>query len=293
MNANGSTGIPLSEDDFPPRYEPDLESLKTDDDFGEAAFELLKEVGMTIVYLVGRIPDIPYQRNEAIRRALIKRLMLLGKSLLSDVAHNSGYQQLQITRQIAEAAASYFYLAQDDGSGERYDAYINQALAEEKHNLGVIAGEVKARGGDSLPIEERMRRSIERMASAAGVDFEAVPKTRDSGWPGAFERLTAMSPTAYPAYRSGSSALHAGWSALLLQDLEEVEGGFSLDAEVRPRPQPLTMASLLLTEGAVYYLEADGDEAERAFFLERLTDLNERVLRLDEAHEQFQQSASR
>ncbi|HET9592614.1 MAG TPA: DUF5677 domain-containing protein [Solirubrobacterales bacterium] len=287
---DANEGIPLSEDDFPPRYEPDLQSLKTDDGFGEAAFELLKETGMTLVYLVGRIPDMPYQRNESIRRGLIKRLMLLGKSLLSDVAHNSGYQQLQITRQIAETAANYFYLAQDDGSEERYDAYINQALAEEKHNLGVVAGEIKERGGDPLPIEERMRRSIERMASAAGVDFEAVPKTRDSGWPGAFDRLSAMSPTAYPAYRAGSSALHAGWSALLLQDLEEVEGGFSLNAQVEPRPQPLTMAGMLLTEAAIYYLEEDGDDAERQLFLGRLTDLSERVRSLDEAHERFQQS---
>lgn len=40
---------------------------------------------------------------------------------------------------------------------------------------------------------------------------------------------------------------------------------------VRPRPQPLTMASLLLTEATIYYLEGDGDDAEREVFLDRLT----------------------
>src|SRR5436190_6618889 len=156
----------ITEADLPVRFDLDLPTIKTQNDYGNAAFELLKEAGMLVVMLVHAIPPEPFERNDAIRRGLIKRLSLLGKSLLSDICHNSGYQQEPLGRQIVEAAANYFYLADDDGSGERYDAYVLHTLAEEKANLAIVAEQIRERGGDPLPIEKRMRRSIERMASA-------------------------------------------------------------------------------------------------------------------------------
>jgi len=287
---DGTEPHTLSEADLPVPYQPDWSNLTTKDEFGEAAFELLKEASMTVLWLVHRIPPTPYQRNEAIRRGLIKRLALLGKSLLANISNDSGYQQLQIVRQIVDAASNYAYLTEDDGSGERYDAYINDSLAEEKHNLEVIAAQVKARGGDPLPIEKRMRKSIERMATAAGTTFEAVPAKKDSGWPNSFERLKALSPTAYPAYRSGSSALHAGWSSLLLRDLAEVDGNFSLDKQSQPAVQPMTAAGTVLSETALHYLDIDGDDADEAWFRDRLVAVSEKIRRLDEEHERFLQS---
>jgi len=97
--------------DLPVPVQVDIAALRTDDDFGNAAFELLKEASMTLIWLAGRIPSIPYERDAAIRRALVKRLNLLGKSLLCDIANNSGYQQTQIVRQIIEVASNYLYLA--------------------------------------------------------------------------------------------------------------------------------------------------------------------------------------
>lgn len=280
----------LTEADLPTPYEPDYANLKTEGSYGEAAFALLKEASELVVWLVYGIPLTPFQRNEAIRRGLLKRLSLLGKSLLADISENSGYQQLQIVRQIVETASNYLYLAEDDSSGTRHDAFINHSLAEEKDNLRVIASQIKARGTDVLPIEERMRRSIERMASAAGVDFKAVPAKRESGWPNSVERLKALSPTAYPAYRGGSSALHAGWSVLLSQDIEEVEGGFSLENSIGPRVQPMTAAGQVIAETAIHYLEREGTDAEKAWFFDRLADVAARIRELDERHEQLTQS---
>jgi len=282
--------IALSEADLPTPYEPDWPNLKTSGDFKEAAFELLKEASMTVIWLVHRIPPTPYPRNEAIRRGLIKRMALLGKSLLSNITDDSGYQQLQIVRQLIEAAANYVYLTEDDGSGAHYDAYINDSLAAEKHNLEVINAQIQARGGDPLPIEERMRSSIERTARAAGTSFEAVPATRNSGWPNSFERLKRLSETAYPAYRAGSSALHAGWSVLFSQDLTEVEGGFSLGEQAKPAVQPMTAAGTVLAETTLHYLDREGDDAEKAWFWDRLIAVSEKIQRLHEEYERFKQS---
>lgn len=288
---NDSNGLhELTESDLPEQYQLDLSSLKEEDDFGRAAFELLKEASMTVVWLTERVPAAPFERNEAIRRGLLKRVNLLGKSLLSDISGNSGYQQLQIVRQIVEAASNYFYLSEDDASGERHDAYVKHSLAEEKANLLFIAQEIKRRGGNPLPIEERMRRSMERMASVAGVDLDSVPAKNDVGWPKAEERLKMLSPTAYPSYRAGSSALHAGWSVLLLQDIVDVEGGFSLDNYTGPRVPPMTAAGQIITETAIHYLEREGNEAERSWFLDRLNHLAQSIWELDQAHEQYMQA---
>lgn len=277
----------FSKADLPQPYEADPGSLDSDDEFGDAAFELLKESTLLVVLLVHVLPTTPFSRNEAIKRGLLKRVGLLGKSLLSDICHNSGYLQEPISRQIIEAAANYLYLAADDGSGARFDAYIEHSLAEEKASLEIVAGQIAQRGGNALPIEERMHRSIARMASAAGMDFEDVPGKGKIGWPSAVDRLAALSPVAYMPYRTGSNAVHSGWSVLLARDIEPVEGGFSLENGPYPAVQPMTAAGLMSADAAVHYLEQDGTRTEREWFLDRLVDVAQRIQALDEAHEAF------
>ncbi len=281
----------MTEEDLPARFELDLPAIKCQDDYGHAAFELLKEASMLVVMLVHAIPSEPFQRNDAIRRGLIKRLSLLGKSLLSDICHNSGYQQETLARQIVEAAANYFYLADDDGSGARYDAYVLNTLAEEKASLAIVAEQIEARGGDTLPIESRMRRSIERMARAGGYDYGSVPGKAKIDWPSALNRLALLSPVAYMPYRTGSNAIHSGWTVLLLRDIEQVEGGFSLENGPSPAVQSMTSAGIVIAETASHYLEVDGTEAEQHWFQFRLDDVVERIRALDEAHEAFMQAA--
>ncbi len=285
--------VELTQRDLPEPYQLDLSTLTNQNDFGEAAFELLKEASMLATMLVHAIPPEPFQRNEAIRRGLIKRLSLLGKSLLSDISHNSGYQQEQIARQIVEAAANYIYLCDDEGSGERYDAYVLSTLAEEKANLTIISEQIKERGDEPLPIEGRMRRSIERMATAAGYDYDSVPGKSKIDWPKAIDRLAILGPVAYMPYRTGSNAIHSGWTALLLRDIEQVEGGFSLENGPSPAVQSMTSAGIFISETASHYVAEDGTEAERHWFEARLDDVAERIRTLDEAHERFMQAAER
>jgi hypothetical protein len=216
---------------------------------------------------------------------------MLSKSLLSDIAHDSGYQQEVIVRQVIEVAANYFYLSEDDESGSRHDAYVLNTLAEEKANLAVIAEQIAERGDAAMPIEQRMRSSIERMASAAGVKFENVPGKRKIDWPGAVDRLGLAGPVAYMPYRTGSNAIHAGWTALLLRDIKEVDGGFTLDNGPTPSVQSMTAAAVLTADTAVHYLGVDGTDAERTWFEERLAGASDRIQALDEAHERFIQES--
>lgn len=280
----------LTEAAMPARYRFDLAAITTQNDFGHAAFELLRETSMLVVTLVHAVPAKPFERDEAIRRGLVKRLALLSKSLLSDICHDAGYQQEVLAREIVEAAANYLYLADDDAGG-RYDAYVLNTLAEEKASLAIVTAQVAERGGNSLPIEERMRRSIERMASAAGFSYDDVPGKSKIEWPSAMERLAALGPVAYMPYRTGSNAIHSGWTALLLRDIEEVQGGFTLENGPSPAVQSMTSAAIITAETASRYLEVDGTDAERPWFEARLEDVVARVWALDEAHELFMQDS--
>jgi Family of unknown function (DUF5677) len=281
----------LTESTMPARHAIDLATITTQDDFGHAAFELLREASTLVVMLVHAVPAKPFERDEAIRRGLVKRLALLSKSLLSDICHDSGYQQEVLAREIVEAAANYLYLADDDEAGKRYDAYVLNTLAEEKASLAIVTAQVAERGGDSLPIEERMRRSIERMASAAGFSYDDVPGKSKIEWPSAMERLSALGPVAYMPYRTGSNAIHSGWTALLLRDIEQVEGGFTLGNGPSPAVQSMTSAAIITAETASRYLEVDGTDAERHWFEARLEDVVARIWALDEAHEHFMQDS--
>ncbi len=216
---------------------------------------------------------------------------LLGTTLVTDIAHNDGYQQNQILRQAFEVAANFVYLSEDDGSSERFDAFVNAQLAEEKNNLDVIARLIRQPGDDPLPIEERMRSSMERMASAAEIDLDDVPRLRDSGWPNGFERFKALGPAAYLPYRTGSSSLHGGWSTLLIQELDDGDGGFTLSGRGSPpdaRAFLALPATILLVTGI--HLDELCGEAERTIFRGRLDDIGERRQRLDKLHEDWFQS---
>src|SRR6201995_3951039 len=131
--ADGSDGgYAISKSDLPDRYQFDLATLKVQDDYVEAAFEVLQETSILVIWFVHVMPKTPFQRDEASRRGLIKRLGMLSKSLLSDIAHDSGSQQGVIVRQIIEVAANYLYLAEDDEAGSRHDGYVFKTLAEGK-----------------------------------------------------------------------------------------------------------------------------------------------------------------
>lgn len=279
----------LTEADLPKPYLPDLARLISDDDYVEAAFELLKEVTLTVLLLAGSLRDRSFQRDEAIRRALILRMGLLGRSMLSDAMHENGYQHPALGRQIIDTAGSYFYLAEDT-DGSRHQAYVNHSLAEEKAGMKIVVEQIEKRGGNSLPIEDRMRRSIERMASAAGTTFDAVPGKTKSGWPPTEDRMLNLSPVGYLPFRTGSSHIHSNWAALLQEDLEEVDDGFLVMPITYTDVRPMTAAGRFIAEAASDYLKREGTEAERTWFLDRLASDVEKIQGFDEAHEQFMQA---
>jgi hypothetical protein len=285
----GITNEPV-EVTLPPSFVPDwaaLQSATNEYPFMHAAVELLKESGTIIRLAAGVIPNEPHQRDAAIRCGLLVRLGKLVRLMLADTCDIGGGQQLGLSRQMLETATALLSLA-DDEDGSRHQAFVEDSLVAERELLADINRRQAGQPGDPWPIEERMRRSIAHSAAVAGVqDVSALPSRVRIRWPSVQQLAEGLGPTAYGAYRMGSSQIHANWHDIFRNHLQEVDGGFIPSLDVgSPRPQPLLTGALLTVLATEAYLERRPAE-EVSFFEARLDDLKGRLERVDGLHEQF------
>ena len=275
---------------LPPSFMPDwtaLQSARNEDPFMHAAVELLKESGTIALLAAGIIPSEPHQRDAAVRCGLLVRLGKLVRLVLVDTCDAGGGQQLGLSRQMLETAAALLYLV-DDEDGSRHHAFVEDSLVAERELLADINQRQACDPGDPWPIEERMRRSIADSAAAAGVqDISTLPGRAKIGWPSVQQLVESLGPTAYGAYRMGSSQIHPNWHDIFRNHLQEVDGGFvpRFDAGSL-RPQPLLAGALLTVLATEAYLKRR-PAAEVSSFDALLDDLKDRLERIDGLHEQF------
>ncbi|MFJ1541909.1 DUF5677 domain-containing protein [Micromonospora chalcea] len=225
----------------------------------------------------------------AIRCGLLVRACKLCMDLLADVCVLKGHQQLALNRELIETLANLSYLCGDDEHGTRHLAFLQDSLIVEREFLKVVERQQMLNGGIELPMEARIRASIDETAQAAGVDLEQLPGRRRINWPSALDRIEmAFGRTAYPAFRTGSGAVQGTWHDLLRNHLVQVDGGFEPNFQAaRPRPQPLLSAAIQLTTTAITYLRRQPDVPQQIFnqplaavlgFAFRADDLHERWL---------------
>lgn len=266
---------------------PVLESATSEHPFMHAAVELLKESGTIALLAAGIIPIAPHQRDAAIRCGLLVRLGKLVRLMLADTCDVGGGQQLALSRQMFETAAALLYLGDDD-DGSRHQAFVEDSLVAERELLADVDRQQAGRSDGPWPIEDRIRRSIINSATAAGVqDVSALPGRARIGWPSVQQLAQPLGPTAYGAYRMGSSQIHPNWHDILRNHLREVDGGFVPAFDLgSPRPQPLLTAALLTVLATEAYLKKR-PYAEASLFDARPDELKDRLERVDGLHEHF------
>lgn len=279
--------------ELPPEYTPDWAGLGAPTDehpFMQASVELLKEAGGVCLLMSGVVPDSSHQRDAAICCGLLVRLGKLCRLMLADTCEVGGGQQLALSRQVIDTAASLLFLA-EDRDGSRHQAFVENSLVAEREMARDIARRQRVDGGEAWPIEERMLGSIERTALAAGVgDVSALPSRSKIRWAKSEELVKRLGPAAYTAYRAGSGQIHGNWHDLLRNHLEQVAGGFQPNfSPGTPRPQPLLTVALVAVIAARAYLTLRPG-IERAYFEERLNSLEARLAKVDELHERFLQA---
>jgi hypothetical protein len=269
-----------------------LTNAASESPFIEEGFELLKDAMVLLAMVAGLRTDVEaggLERNHAILVGHYARMLKLMKSLIRQVSDgHGGDQQISITRQFLDSASTVAYLLRDPGDGSRFDSYVVDSLIAERELLKDVRAQVVNRGDMVLPIEARIRRSIAGTLEAAGVAENEIPSRKANAWPPAQTRIALLGPTAYAAYRVGSTVIHGGFNEIFKNHLRTVGSRFEIELRPDPiRPQPMlmmaTLALFTLPEYAVRYL----GQPLPTSLEQRRARLLEVVRRVDTLHDQF------
>lgn len=268
------------------------------------AVELLKEVLMINAMLAGtyHLDDSSsprnWNRNEAILTGLLVRVSKLFHGYLDQVCQHRGEIAGIIFRPLIETLVNLkFLLEQEDDA--MFDEYVEYSLREEKRFLNQIEKNVQDRGGEELPIETRMKRSIKRAFDKSGFTPEQVNEKKTKSWGGSiYQRAKKVGlQDAYTALLGlPSHATHGNWQDLITNHLNfEDDGSFTPDTDWSElRPQPLFATALIAVVIGLQYLdEVVPDYREKPEIRERFEDLRLRISVADELHEQFLQKRAK
>ena len=261
------------------------------------SFELFKEAaGLLSIIPSLYLGRMVFQRDQAICAGLLVRIVKFMTAIVQLIAtprpRHAGRRDvvLALIRPVMESSVNCVLLCRARDS-ERFDRFVAAGLGAERELHDQIQANVQARGGDTLPIESRMLKSIQRIIRASGLKIEDI-KPGHTEWGGTFrDRVKEWrgDDKGYVAlFRIPSHAVHGTWADLLFHHLEVVEGGYKAQlkwADIDPRY--LGLPALLALEAGLSYLDRFFPPrlpARRA--LERRShDLMSRILRIEHDHE--------
>ncbi len=266
-------------------------ACKEEQEFTILAHGLYREAGAVIcvsscaVASTGRLP-----RNQAICAGLLVRITKFMIAIAQLTLEEDRREVVTaLSRCILESATNLRYLIHKNDNA-LYDAFIRSGLGPQREAFDKITENIKARGGKSEPIEERMLEMTMGMCAASGLRIDDVPP--NGGWGGGMrQNITELGLPEY-AYsalqRYPSHAVHGTWVDLVTQHLEapaEGEEGFKVKTAFSPTDErdfgPVALYALDSTRD---YLEHYFNEVAQPL-LQRIDDLQTRIRRVMQADE--------
>lgn len=282
------------------------EPVRVDDDalrmcaeqgsFTPLAFELYKETGVILAicshsYIGGAPGEGGLNRNQAICAGLLVRIVKFMTAVTQLISSaDRGEVVVALERSILESAVNLrFLILNNDAS--TYEQFIRSGLGPERELFDVIQQNIQKRGGEVLPIEDRMLKSIDRSCSLGALKIQEISPKFENWGGGLKKRLEALGEEYLylTIQRIPSHAIHGSWVDLILYHLEEKDHGFAPNPSwSRVDPRLLCPPCLLVLDAARSYTKAFlGDLPELRPLYNRIDDLRERILRVDEAHEKW------
>ena len=269
--------------------------------FSPLAFELYKESAHVLavcshLYACSSPEEAALPRNQAICAGLLVRItkfMAAVASLVSQEADRADVV-VALNRCITESATDLRFLMIKN-EDRFFEQFVRVGLSSERELYDVIQKNITERGGETLPIERRMLKSIDKVCRLSGVAIADVQLKMGNWGGGLRSRLSAIGEgDAYPMLqRVPSHAIHGTWVDLVQHHLTEVDkGGF------RPDPTSSRVDSRLMLPVCVLVLSAARTYVEGFFsslcelepLLERIADLIRRIMSVDETHEAWMNS---
>jgi len=261
-------------------------------DFIVLGSELLREVASYACVAACVLGPAPaWTRDQAAVGGNLVRLFKLLCTLLDQTKQERFETNTIICRLAFETIVNAKYLIANF-SPELVDSFIRHSLRHERRLWENIQANIKERGGQILPIEQRMLNSIDRAARMAGVALDTVDLKDRAPWGGKDLRQKAEAVGLGRAYLAGfggmSHNVHGSWHDLYQFHLTEENGAFTPNLEwSRPRPQFLFALGHLAIDAAADFLEFIGGAAAPGELGEQMRDLDARIDLVDEAHENY------
>jgi hypothetical protein len=274
----------------------EIEKYNNEDDFMNLAVELFKEIGMITSILSHayrmdkNIQPRNWTRNEAILGGLMIRIVKLQIGMLQQTCENRLELCFILMRCLIESIINLRYLIKKSKE-ESYQEYIEYSLRVEKKLFDEIEENVLIRGHE-LPIETRMKNSINESFKKSGIDLTNLKNTRS--WGGnLYQRADyiGMGRAYLNLYSLPSHTIHGNWEDLLRFHIEEVNDKFKPSSSWKlPRPQIILFVSVFSAYACLDYLfEALPESADRDFLEDYILDCIEKIKTVDNLHEKFLQ----
>lgn len=270
-----------------------IAGFKSERDYVGLGVDLMIEAGSYITIATGILgTDGTWTRDQAAIGGNMVRLYKLFSAMLDQTVQHRRETSFILARLAFETIVTVRYLLQE------YDPalvarYVTHSLDHERRLLEAMELNIEARSGIILPIEERMRKSIDRMFRSSGVTLEDLPEQRERDWGGAnlYEKAKTVGlADAYLGMFAGASQnVHGAWGDLYAHHLAtEGDGHFFPNIEWNmPRPQLLYSVAFLSLETSELFALFMGGEEVAVFLVPHLDDLSKRIKIADQAHEAY------
>jgi hypothetical protein len=279
-----------------PKYtESQIEKFQTEDDFMDASVELLKQTIELIFRVVGEnfcegnegMPK-KISKDEAVVAGNLTRLIKLNTSFLENICNGKSEICYIINRCIAETCINLKYIL-IEGEERVKRNYIKNSLITEKELWKTIITNIKENDGEVLPIEDRMKKSIQNSFDKS--DFEIDDVNRSSNWKSLKARAEVVAGKMFydVYYGIASHSIHGNWQDILTNNLEKVDDGFKIKLDwQKPRPQLLDRPTYLNLDIITLYNEKEIQNLTlKRQISEICISLKKYHLKIEETHEKW------
>jgi len=268
-----------------------VDKFDDEQDFIGLAVKFLIEVGSHTRVLGNAMPadTKTWDDVQAIMGGHLVRLYKLISALLDQTCQHRRETSFMLTRMTFECIVNLKFLIKNlnDDLLFSYKAY---SLKHEKKLMNHVKNKISERGGETLPIEERMLRSINKAFKLTGIDPEDVKSRELRNWgnKNIFEKAddVGLGELYLAAMGGPSHSIHGNWQDLLEYHLiAGDDGSFTPNFEWRqPRPQNLTTITICVCNLLIDYINWLGFE-EIAHMVDEIEVLHDKVLRASKIHE--------
>jgi hypothetical protein len=270
-----------------------IAKFESEEEFTGVSVSLLIETGSYVCVVGSMLPHDTkaWNSDQAVVGGHFVRLYKLISAMLDQTCQHRREISFMFARMAFECIINASFILKNY-SPELVLSYKSYSLKHEKKLMNRINENIKQRSGEVLPIEDRMLKSINRSFRVSGVEPEQIEamELRNWGNKNIYEKAkdVGLDEAYLGAFSGPSHDIHGNWQDLLKYHLGSDEHGhFTPDFEWhRPRPQYLNVVALHAAEVSKQYVEWLGFK-DIGPLTKSLTELQERVVRLDSAHEQW------